>query len=54
MSVTLIPFFALRSLQRLVGGPALYALLFARARKDVTIEVKVQPKSREKAAAGTP
>lgn len=54
MSITLIPFFALRSLQRLVGGPALYALLFARGRKDVTIEVKIQPQSREKAAAGTP
>jgi hypothetical protein len=42
LSVTLIPFFALRSLRRLIGGPELYTLLFVRGRKDVTIEVKIR------------
>jgi hypothetical protein len=53
MSVTLIPFFALRSLRRLIGGPELWALLFARGRKDVTIEVKIRPQNGVKAAART-
>ncbi len=54
MSVTLIPFFALRSLQRVIGGPELYMLLFVRGRKDVTIEVKTRPQSGGKGAAGAP
>jgi hypothetical protein len=54
ISVTLIPFFALRSLRRLIGGPELYALLFVRGRKDVTIEVKIRPQSDDKGAVGTP
>ncbi len=54
ISVTLIPFFALRSVRRLIGGPELYALLFVRGRKDVTIEVKIRPQSGSKGAAGTP
>ena len=54
VSVTLIPFFALRSLRRLIGGSELYALLFVRGPKGVTIEVKIRPQSGGKDAAGTP
>ena len=53
VSVTLIPFFALRSLRRLIGGSELYALLLVRGPKDVTIEVKIRPQSGGKGAAGT-
>jgi hypothetical protein len=54
VSVTLIPFFALRSLRRLIGGSELYALLFVHAPKDVTIEVRIRPQSGGKGAVGTP
>jgi len=53
ISVTLIPFFALRYIRRLIGGPELYALLFLRGRKDVTVEVKIRPQSGNLGAAGT-
>jgi len=39
LSVTLIPFFALRALRRVIG-PQLYALMFRRGPKDVIVEVK--------------
>jgi hypothetical protein len=51
VSVSLIPFFALRSLRRLIGGPELYTLLFVRGRKDVTIKVRIRPQSDGKSAA---
>ncbi len=58
MSVTLIPYFAFRSLRRLIGGPELYALLFVHGRKDVNIEVKLPPKSggggAERSSSATP
>jgi hypothetical protein len=53
ISVTLIPFFALRYVRRVIGAPELYTLLFLRGRKDVTIEVKIRPQSGGKGAAGT-
>ena len=54
ISVTLIPFFALRALRRLIGGPELYALLFVRGRKDMTIEVKMSQQSGGKGVPGAP
>ena len=54
ISVSLIPFFALRSLRRLIGGPELYALLFVRGHKDVAIEVKILPHSGGGGTAGAP
>ena len=52
ISVTLIPFFALRYIRREIGGPQLYALLFVRGRKKVTIEVTMRLQSDGQSSAG--
>lgn len=40
ISVTLIPFFTLRAIIRMIGGDQLYTLTFLRGPKDVVVEVK--------------
>lgn len=51
VSVTLIPFFAFRSLMQVIGRPQLYALLFRRGRQDVIVEVKARLPTEAAAAA---
>jgi hypothetical protein len=54
ISVTSIPFFALRALRRPIGGPELYALLFVRGCKDMMIEVKMCQRRDGEGVPGAP
>jgi hypothetical protein len=40
VSTTLIPFFALRAIRLMIGGPQLHRLLFLRGRNEVAIDIR--------------